>query len=66
MDKLVDRLRIPGVYRLGRQSRGRPGLEPADDVGGVDQAHLLQVGRGQAGLKALGADQDDPFVVAGD
>jgi len=46
--------------------RLHPGLEPADDVGRVDQAHVLQVGGGQAGLKALRADRDDPLVVVGD
>ncbi len=62
----MDRVRIPRVRRLGRQSRGRPRLEPADDVGRVDEADLLQVGCGQAGLKALGADEDNPLVVVAD
>ncbi len=42
-----------------------PGLEAAVDVGGPGEAQLLQRGRGQAGLVALVAQQDDVMVSPG-
>jgi hypothetical protein len=43
-----------------------PGGESSVQVGGVDQAELLQGRRGQAGLVALVAQEDDAQVAAGD
>ena len=49
----------------GQAGRG-PGGETSVQVGGVDQAELLQAGCGQAGLVSLVADQDDAEVPAGE
>ena len=51
--------RGPGHWQAGCG----PGGESAVQVGGVDEAKLLQGGCGQAGLVSLVADEDDAQVV---
>src|SRR5262249_9428239 len=54
--------RGPGHWQAGCG----PGGESAVQVGGVDEAKLLQGRCGQAGLVSLVADEDDAQVPAGD
>jgi len=59
-----------GLARLSAgnhgQAGGGPGGESSVQVGGVDQAELLQGRRRQAGLASLVADEDDVQVPADD
>jgi hypothetical protein len=58
------------VAACGRGDHRQPGRGPGGEspvqVGGVDEAKLLQVRRGQGRLVSLVADEDDPQVPAGD